>query len=438
MSKVHNSSLPLISVVVAVRNAQATLGKTLLSLRQQTCQDYEIILVDGASTDSTLRVAREFNDIINCQVSEDDSGIADAWNKGVRLARGRWIMFLNAGDLIHRDHFLRVEPLLNAAPISPVIFYCDVIKFNCHNEPTVKICGRSPTVLSIRRGGIGFAHPGSLSSIECFNQIGVFDTSLRIAIDTDWLLRSFNHGHAFQHFKSVAYMSEGGISDRNFSGAMQEYFSSATRLGLVNERYAKFAKLALPAVRKLLHAYRSVLRAPLRTFKHILVSLVNSVEKFLPFHWLRHRYFRLLGFRLGMRASIAMGFRFYKLGGIAIGDGSVVNRSCLFDNRDCIHIGDHVSIARDVSIFTAGHDPESPFFEMVTAPVHIDHHVVIFAGATLMPGVRIGNGAIVYSGAVVTKNVEPMTIVGGVPARIVGKRNTNPEYTLNYPYPLAM
>jgi len=438
MSKAHNPLLPMISVVVAVRNAQATLGKTLQSLRQQTCQDFEIILVDGASSDSTLRVAEEFSDIINCQVSENDSGIADAWNKGVRLARGRWIMFLNAGDLIHRDHFLRVEPFLNSVPISPVIFYCNVLKFNCHNEPTVKICGRSPTIRRIRRGGIGFAHPGSLSSIECFNQIGVFDTSLRIAIDTDWLLRAFKDGHAFQHFESIAYMSEGGISDRNFSSAMREYFRCTSRMGLTNERHAKFANVALPVARKLLHAYRSVLRAPLRTLKHVLVSLANGVEKFLPFHWLRHGYFRLLGFRLGTRASIAMGFRFYHLGGIAIGDGSVVNRSCLFDNRDCIQIGDHVSIARDVSIFTAGHDPESPFFEMVTAPVRIDHHVVIFAGATLMPGVRIGTGAIVYSGAVVTKDVEPMTIVGGVPARIIGKRNTNPEYALNYAYPLAM
>ena len=438
MSQVHNSSFPLISVVVAVRNAEATLGKTLISLRQQTCQDFELILIDGASTDSTLRVAGEFSDIITCQVSEHDSGIADAWNKGLRLARGRWIMFLNAGDLIHRDHFLRVEPLLNAAPISPVIFYCDVLKFNCHNEPTVKICGRSPTMRSIRRGGIGFAHPGSLSSIECFNQIGVFDTSLRIAIDTDWLLRAFKHGHAFHHFESIAYMSEGGISDCNFNSAMQEFFNCTSRMGLTDERYAKFAKLALPAARRLLHAYRSVLRAPLRTIKHVLVSLANSVEKFLPFHWVRQGYFRLLGFKLGVRASIASGFRFYQLGGIAIGDGSVVNRSCLFDNRGCINIGDHVSIARDVSIFTAGHDPESPFFEMVTSPVHIEHHAVIFAGAILMPGVRIGNGAIVYSGAVVTKNVEPMTIVGGVPARIVGKRDTNPEYTLNYPYPLAM
>ena len=133
-----------------------------------------------------------------------------------------------------------------------------------------------------------------------------------------------------------------------------------------------------------------------------------------------------------------MGFRFYRVGGISIGTGSVVNRSCLFDNRHHIKIGKHVSVARNVSIFTAGHDPESPFFEMVTAPVCIDDHAVIFADAMIMPGVRIGAGAVVYGGAVVTNDVDPMSIVGGVPAKHIGYRNTTPLYKLNYPYPMAM
>ena len=438
MSELDSAFLPLISVVVAVRNAGRTLGNTLQSLRRQTYEDFEVILIDGCSTDNTLCVAAEFSDIINRLVSELDNGIADAWNKGIRLARGRWIMFLNAGDLIHRDHFLRIAPVLNSVLEGPVILYCDVLKFNCNNEPTIRIRGRDPSKRGIRLGGLGFAHPGSLSSIACFNQIGVFDTSLRIAIDTDWLLRAYKAGHAFQYFESTAYMAEGGVSDRNFSSAMREYFSCTFRLGLTSFWHAKIASVTLPAVRKLLCAFRVVFYSPLRTLKHILVSLANNVEFFLPFHWLRHGYFRLLGFKLGAKTSVAMGFRFYRVGGISIGEGSVINRSCLFDNRDRIEIGNHVSVARGVSIFTAGHDPESPFFEMVTAAVSIDHHAVIFAGATLMPGVKIGVGAIVYSGAVVTKDVEPMTIVGGVPARVVGKRSTKPLYGLNYPYPLAM
>lgn len=431
-------STPLISVVVAVRNAEQTLRRTLQSLVAQTARDFEIVLIDGASTDGTLRVAKEFSKDIAFQLSEPDTGIADAWNKGVCHARGAWIIFLNAGDLLHRDHFTRAMPALSGGTERPTVLYCDVLKFNDRKEPTVSIRGRPPTESGIARGGIGFAHPGCLASASCFANIGHFDTSLRIAIDTDWLLRAFKAGHAFQRFDSVAYMAEGGVSDRKFGKAMREYFLCTTRLGLTSERHAKLAGAALPAVRKALHAYRSVLRNPLRTVKHMLVCLANGVGQCLPFHWLRRGYFRLLGFELGPRASIAMGFKFYRPGRVSIGEGSVVNRSCLFDNRDSIQVGKHVSIARDVSIFTAGHDPESPFFEMISAPVHIEDHAVIFAGAMLMPGVRIGAGAVVYGGAVVTKDVEPMVIVGGVPARPVGCRSTEPGYALNYPYPLAM
>lgn len=431
-------STPLISVVVAVRNAEHTLRRTLQSLVAQTTRDFEIVLIDGASTDGTLGVAEEFSKDIAFQLSEPDTGIADAWNKGLCHARGAWIIFLNAGDLLHRDHFTRAMPALSGRTERPTVLYCDVLKFNDRKEPTVSIRGRPPTKRGIARGGIGFAHPGCLASASCFANIGHFDTSLRIAIDTDWLLRAFKAGHSFQRFESVAYMAEGGVSDRKFGKAMREYFLCTTRLGLTGNGYAMFASLLLPAIRRVLHVYRSAFRSPLRTLKHLLVSIANSMAQCLPFHWMRRIYFGLLGFKLGPRASIAMGFQFYRTGNLSIGEGSVVNRSCLFDNRGSIQVGKHVSIARNVMIFTAGHDPESPFFEMMTAPVLIEDHAVIFANANIMPGVHIGFGAVVYGGSVVTKDVEPMTIVGGVPARPVGRRHTLPEYALDYTYPQAM
>jgi acetyltransferase-like isoleucine patch superfamily enzyme len=431
------ASAYLISVIVAVRNAEHTLRSTLQSLARQTRREFEVVLIDGASTDRTLTVAEEFRDMITFQLSEPDTGIADAWNKGVRHARGDWIIFLNAGDLLHIDHFARVAPLLGS-PTQPSILFCDVLKFNERMEPTTTIRGRAPSARGIAHGGVGFAHPGSLSSAACFAQIGHFDTGLRIAIDTDWLLRAFKAGHVFQRFESVAYMAEGGVSDRNFAEAMREYFMCTSRLDLTSERHASLMRKGLPAARKVLHLYRRLLRRPLRSLKHALISLAGAVGQCLPFHWLRRTYFQFLGFKLAPGASIAMGFKFYRAGGVMIGEGSVVNRDCLFDNRHSIAVGKNVSIARNVSIFTAGHDPESPFFEMTTAPVRIGDHAVIFAGATVMPGVHIGAGAVVYGGAVVTQSVEPMAIVGGVPARVLGHRSTPPLYALDYPYPLAM
>lgn len=438
MNTTFTPSACQISVIVAVRNAGATLRQTLQSLMQQTLQNFEIILIDGASTDNTLGVVDDFNHAIRIRVSEPDSGIADAWNKGARHASGDWLVFLNAGDLLHRDHFKRAIDTLGETATEPTILFCDVLKFNERNEPTIKISGRTPTHRGISRGGIGFAHPGSLSAASCFKAIGFFDTSLQIAIDTDWLLRCFKAGHTFKKFQSCAYMAEGGVSDRKFGKAMLEYFSCTTKLGLTTKRQAAIFSVLLPAARECLHIYRAIARSPLRTLKHGLVALANCLAQLLPFYWMRRAYFRIMGFKLERGASIAMGFGFYRSGQIHIGENSVVNRNCLFDNRDRIIIGKNVSIARDVKIFTAGHDPASPFFEMTAAPVVIGDHVVIFSGATLMPGVRIGEGAVIYGGAVVTKNVQPLAMVGGVPARTIGMRPISPDYTLNYSYPLAM
>jgi acetyltransferase-like isoleucine patch superfamily enzyme len=436
-SKLHHDS-PAISVIIAVRNAECTLRVTIESLLAQSVQDFEIILIDGASTDATLDIAKMFSNEIKVLLSEPDSGIADAWNKGLRCASGKWIMFLNAGDMLHTDHFLRALPLLTKVQNEPIVLYCDVLKFNSRGESVAIIRGKMPDIKIINKGGIGFGHPGSLASAKCFEQIGGFNLDLRIAIDTDWLLRAFKAGYRFQYFASTAYMSEGGISDRNFSDAIKEYFSCAMGLGLVAPWYARLAVFLLPQFRMVLHVYRAKLRNLLRIVKHAAIFFANGIESLLPFFWLRRVYFYLLGFHLAGRSSIGLGFKFYKRGHISIGEGSVINRSCLFDNRDQIKIGKQVSIARDVSIFTAGHDAQSPLFEMTTAPVSIDDHVVIFAGAMVMPGVHIGYGAVVHAGAVVTRDVDSMAIVGGVPAKIVGRRKMSPLYTLNYPFPLAM
>ena len=100
--KGETASLSRISVIVAVRNAEATLAKTLESILSQDYPNKEIILVDGASTDRTLEVARRFRDQLDVFVSEPDKGIADAYNKGIRRANGDWIYFLNADDLFFR------------------------------------------------------------------------------------------------------------------------------------------------------------------------------------------------------------------------------------------------------------------------------------------------------------------------------------------------
>jgi len=97
-----------------------------------------------------------------------------------------------------------------------------------------------------------------------------------------------------------------------------------------------------------------------------------------------------------------------------------------------IHIGNDVSIGPEAGILTLGHDPQSPDFADKGGDVIIGDKVWICYRAIILPGVRVGEGAVVAAGAVVTRNVEPYTIVAGSPAKVIGLRTADLRYTCNY------
>jgi maltose O-acetyltransferase len=153
----------------------------------------------------------------------------------------------------------------------------------------------------------------------------------------------------------------------------------------------------------------------------------------LPSHVLRRFIYRhLLGVRIGERTSVHLRCRFYRPSGICLGEHTVINREVLLDGRMGLTIGDNVSISEGVGILTLEHDPNSPDFANRGGPVTIHDRVFIGARAIVLPGIELGEGAVVAAGAVVTKDVLPYTIVGGVPAREIGQRNTDLRYQLDY------
>lgn len=152
---------------------------------------------------------------------------------------------------------------------------------------------------------------------------------------------------------------------------------------------------------------------------------------YLPSHSLRNAIWRAYGLSLGRGSTLHTGVRVYDPRHISIGDGTIIGYGTFIDGRDRVTIGDHTDIASQVMIYNEEHDLASPEFEAKGDTVTIGHYVFIGPRAIILPGVTIGDGAVVGAGAVVTKDVEPFTIVGGVPAKLIKQRTlSNPHYKL--------
>ncbi len=153
----------------------------------------------------------------------------------------------------------------------------------------------------------------------------------------------------------------------------------------------------------------------------------------LWFHGLRLWVYRhIFKISIGAHTSIHRRCCFYRPPGIKIGAHTVINRDVLLDGRSGLTIGDNISISEGVMILTLEHDPSSPTFEQRGAPVAIHGRAFIGAQAMILPGVTIGEGAVVAARAVVTHDVAPYLIVAGVPARPIGERIRELTYTLDY------
>ena len=153
----------------------------------------------------------------------------------------------------------------------------------------------------------------------------------------------------------------------------------------------------------------------------------------IPSYRIRHRFLRRLNVKIGKDSNILRNTQFLSPWNIVIGDNCVINSETLLDGRGGkILIGNNVDIAREVNIWTLEHDPHDDYHKAIGGDVIIEDYVWIASRVTILPKVRIGRGAVIASGAVVTKDVPEMAIVGGVPAKVIGTRKSKLKYTLNY------
>lgn len=159
---------------------------------------------------------------------------------------------------------------------------------------------------------------------------------------------------------------------------------------------------------------------------YILCGLIGR----LPFHTIRISLLRLLKANIGKNSGIYRGFEVRRPSKLVVGSGTVIGHNALLDARMGLTIGNNVNLSNEVMIWTLHHDYNDTGFAAIGSPVVIADYVWLCSRAIILPGVTIGKGAVVAAGAVVTKDVLPYTVVGGVPAKKIADRNPNLSYNL--------
>lgn len=207
-------SLPYISVIVAVYNGAATLQRCIDSVARQTLVRKELIIIDGGSKDGTVALLGANREQLAYWVSERDCGIYDAWNKGVRQARGEWICFIGADDYFWDEQVLaRMAENLVKLQADINVAYGQVMLLDRYGGPLYPIGEPWPEVKTRFLQVMSIPHPGLMHRQTLFARYGGFDTSFRIAGDYEFLLRELKDGEAvFIPDIVTVGMGHGGIS----------------------------------------------------------------------------------------------------------------------------------------------------------------------------------------------------------------------------------
>ena len=228
-----DKSSVLVSIITISYNSAKTIKDSLVSVLEQTHSQIEYIVVDGKSADGTLAIVesyrRQFEDKnINLKVvSEKDEGIADAWNKGLKLATGDIIGILNSDDWYGNN---AVEVATNALDLNKKqISYgiCNKIDANGEVVHIMKNTFRANRVYL----NFGFSHTTCFVTKKTYEAVGYFNLNYKIALDVDFLLRSVKDNVDFIKTNTVTYMRMGGISTSNKRSALKEYQQALRKNG---------------------------------------------------------------------------------------------------------------------------------------------------------------------------------------------------------------
>ena len=220
----HNHVHPKFSIITVPYNAGAVLEDTIQSVITQTYRNVEYIIVDGGSKDHTLDIINRYREHIHTLVSEPDKGLYDAMNKGIRLATGDYLCFLNAGDELHEDDTLQLMVHSITGTELPDVLYGEtaIVDEEGHFLRMRRLSAPEDLNWKSFKDGMLVCHQAFFPRRELAEP---YDLRYRFSADFDWCIRIMKKSHTLHntHLTLIDYLNE-GMTTRNHRASLHERF----------------------------------------------------------------------------------------------------------------------------------------------------------------------------------------------------------------------
>lgn len=220
----HNHVHPKFSIITVTYNAGAVLEDTIQSVITQTYRNVEYIIVDGGSKDHTLDIINRYREHIHTLVSEPYKGLYDAMNKGIRLATGDYLCFLNAGDELHEDDTLQLMVHSITGTELPDVLYGEtaIVDEEGHFLRMRRLSAPEDLNWKSFKDGMLVCHQAFFPRRELAEP---YDLRYRFSADFDWCIRIMKKSHTLHntHLTLIDYLNE-GMTTRNHRASLHERF----------------------------------------------------------------------------------------------------------------------------------------------------------------------------------------------------------------------
>lgn len=215
---------PLFTIITVTYNAAATLPPTLSSVREQTCQLYEYLVIDGASQDNSVKLAQESGIPGIIITSERDRGLYDAMNKGLGMAKGDYVMFLNAGDAFHSENTLQqiADAIMDNDYPGIVYGQTQIVDSERKRIGDRHLTAPSMLTLDSFKNGMVVCHQ---AFIVLRKLVDNYDTRYKYSADYEWCIRCLQRSHRNLYIDEILidYLSEGLTTAHHRASLMERF-----------------------------------------------------------------------------------------------------------------------------------------------------------------------------------------------------------------------